>query len=60
MCVFQTDLLVVSCDLVTDVCLQHLADVHRTKDADLTMLLTRMPDISQVPVPCAKVHRKLG
>ncbi|XP_065827922.1 translation initiation factor eIF2B subunit gamma-like isoform X2 [Oscarella lobularis] len=33
------DVLVVSCDTITDVALHRLADVHRLRDATLTMLL---------------------
>ena len=34
-----SDVLVISCDLVTDVPLHQLADMHRTQDASLTMML---------------------
>lgn len=54
-----TDLLVISCDLVAEILLQNLVDLHRIKDADLTMLLAPEPDISQTSVPCPKVNRKL-
>lgn len=38
-CVAQTDFFVLSGDLVTNVHLQYLADIHRSKDAALTVLL---------------------
>lgn len=34
-----SDVLVISCDLVTDVPLHRLADTHRMRDATLTMML---------------------
>ena len=37
--VFQSDFLVVSGDLVSEVSLHDLADIHRVTDASLTMLL---------------------
>jgi len=39
----QTDFIVLSCDLVTDVFIHYLADIHRSRDATLTMLLKELP-----------------
>ena len=57
---FQTDVLVVSCDLVTYFPLHLLADVHRTNDATLTMLVAPAPNISDTAVPCPRANRHLG
>ena len=56
----QTDILLVSCDLVTDLALHLLADVHRTYDASLTMLLASAPDAKELAVPGGKANRKVG
>ena len=55
-------MLVVSCDLVTDVELHLLADVHRTHDATATVLLQTRKDQSTegVSVPGTKSKRKSG
>lgn len=39
----KTDFVVISGDLISDVRLQHLADVHRMKDATVSILLARAP-----------------
>ena len=44
--ILQKDVFVVSCDLVTDVALHHLADVHRSHDASLSVLLAPVPQTS--------------
>lgn len=44
--ILQKDVFVVSCDLVTDVALHHLADVYRSHDASLTALLAPVPQTS--------------
>ncbi|XP_071799207.1 translation initiation factor eIF2B subunit gamma-like [Asterias amurensis] len=56
----KTDVLVVSCDLITDVELHLLADVRRTYDASLTVLLHAMAEQSTegVSVPGTKSKRK--
>ena len=35
----QKDVIVVSCDLITDVAMHHLADIHRSYDSSVTVLL---------------------
>lgn len=42
----EKDVFVVSCDLVTDVALHHLADIHRNHDASLSALLAPVPQTS--------------
>ena len=42
----QKDVFVVSCDLVTDVALHHLADIHRNHDASVSALLAPVPQTS--------------
>lgn len=39
----KTDILVISCDLITDLSLHHIANIHRTYDASVTMLLSTVP-----------------
>ena len=57
---FQCDLLVLTCDLVTDLPLHLLADVHRTHDATLTMLLAPLPDLTEASVPGGKANKRIG
>lgn len=42
----QRDVFVVSCDLITDVALHHLADIHRSHDSTLTAFLAPVPQTS--------------
>jgi len=56
----QTDVMLVSCDVITDVSLHLLADLHRTYDATVTMLLSPAIDITDVSVPGGKANRKMG
>ena len=35
----QKDVIVISCDLISDVAMHHLADIHRSYDASVTALL---------------------
>lgn len=39
----KTDLLIIPCDLITDISLHNIANLHRTHDASLTMLLSSLP-----------------
>lgn len=39
----QTDFLVVSADLITDLPLHHMIDLHRSRDATVTTLLFETP-----------------
>ncbi|KAI0207617.1 Translation initiation factor eIF-2B subunit gamma [Lamellibrachia satsuma] len=55
----KTDLMLVSCDLITDVSLHLLADLHRTYDSTITMLLAPSVDITDVSVPGGKANRKI-
>lgn len=43
---FQKDVFVVSCDLVTDIALHHLADIHRSHDSTLSVFLAPVPQTS--------------
>ena len=45
-CLLQKDVLVVSCDLITDVGLHHLADIHRSYDSTLSVLLAPVLETS--------------
>ncbi len=55
-------ILVVSSDLVTDLQLQHLTDLHRVNGAALTALFSRSrPDsLKNIPVPGPKSKPKRG
>ncbi|XP_038056309.1 translation initiation factor eIF-2B subunit gamma-like [Patiria miniata] len=58
----KTDVLVISCDLITDIELHLLADVHRTYDASVTVLMHTLPDQSTeggIYVPGSKSKRKI-
>lgn len=58
---FQRDVVVISCDLVMDISLHHIADIYRTYDATVTMLLYATPDPStDVPVPGPKSKKRSG
>ena len=43
-CSLQKDFLVLSCDLITDVALHRLADIHRSHDATVTALFAPIPE----------------
>ena len=53
-------MMIVSCDLITDVALHLLADLHRTFDATVTMLLAPSIDTADISVPGGKANRKIG
>ncbi|XP_020608037.1 translation initiation factor eIF-2B subunit gamma-like [Orbicella faveolata] len=42
----EKDVFVVSCDLVTDIALHHLADIHRSHDSTLSAFLAPVPQTS--------------
>ena len=44
--VFQSDVMVLSCDVISDLSLHRLADVHRTHDATVTALFSSIPETS--------------
>ena len=53
--------MVVSCDLLTGLSLHLLADVHRTNDATVTMLLaTNLEHTTDMVAPGTKSKKKLG
>ncbi|XP_074650002.1 translation initiation factor eIF2B subunit gamma-like [Tubulanus polymorphus] len=56
----KTDVLVVSSDLISDVSVQRVADVHRAHDATLTMLLSASKDYASetIAVPGPKSKKK--
>uniref|UniRef100_A0A2K6EFY9 Translation initiation factor eIF2B subunit gamma n=2 Tax=Propithecus coquereli TaxID=379532 RepID=A0A2K6EFY9_PROCO len=53
----KTDVLVVSCDLITDVALHEVVDLFRAYDASLSMLMRKGQD-SLEPVPGQKGEKK--
>ncbi|XP_048579656.1 translation initiation factor eIF-2B subunit gamma isoform X2 [Nematostella vectensis] len=44
--VIEKDVIVISCDLITDLPLHRLADIHHTYDASVTALLAPVPETS--------------
>ncbi|XP_062571421.1 translation initiation factor eIF-2B subunit gamma-like [Saccostrea cucullata] len=56
----KTDLLIISCDLITDISLHNIANLHRTHDASLTMLLSPLPSqYYDAVAPGAKSKKQL-
>ena len=58
--ILQNDVLVVSCDILTDLPLHKLVDLHRTHNATLTMLLAKADDIAKSSAPGSKSRKKVG
>ncbi|XP_033097349.1 translation initiation factor eIF-2B subunit gamma-like, partial [Anneissia japonica] len=60
-CKIKTDILVVSCDLITDIALHKLVDVHRTYDSTMTALMMALPEQSSesLTIPGTKSKKKL-
>jgi hypothetical protein len=57
----QTDILVISCDLITDLSLHHIANVHRTYDASVTMLLSTVPQqYLDIAPPGVRTRKRSG
>lgn len=56
---WQTDVLVLSCDLITDVDLYEVVDLFRTHDATLSMLMKKTHEPTEV-VPGQKGKKKPG
>lgn len=57
--VWQTDVLVLSCDLITDVALHEVVDLFRAHDASLAMLMRKGQDGLE-SVPGQKGKKKAG
>ena len=55
----EGDMLIISCDLITDVSIQQFADLHRKKNATVTMLLASMPETKGLQVPGGKANNKI-
>ncbi|XP_043941696.1 translation initiation factor eIF-2B subunit gamma [Protopterus annectens] len=53
----KTDVLVMSCDLITDVALHEVVDLFRAHDATLSMLMRKAQDLTE-PVPGQKGKTK--
>lgn len=55
----KRDMLIISCDLVIDISLHNIANIFRTYDATVTMLLCVIPDgMSDIPVPGPKSKKR--
>lgn len=52
------DFMVLPCDLITDFSLHQLADVHRSSNAYLSVLLGHNQDVNDIPVPDPRINRK--
>ena len=60
MCVSpQTDILVVSCDLITDAALHEVVDLFRAHNATLAMLMSKAHEFTET-VPGQKGKKKTG
>lgn len=55
----QTDILVVSCDLITDVALHEVVDLFRAHNATLAMLMSKAHEFTET-VPGQKGKKKTG
>ncbi|KAG9338474.1 hypothetical protein JZ751_025708 [Albula glossodonta] len=55
----QTDVLVVSCDLITDVALHEVVDLFRAHDATLAMLMSKAHEFTET-IPGQKGKKKAG
>ncbi len=55
----QTDILVVSCDLITDVALHEVVDLFRAHNATLSMLMSKVHEFTET-VPGQKGKKKTG
>lgn len=53
-------MLVLSCDIITDMAIHLLADVHRTYDASVTMMMAPTPDVAEMSAPGGKSSKKMG
>lgn len=55
----QTDILVLSCDLITDVALHEVVDLFRAHNATLAMLMSKTNEFTET-VPGQKGKKKAG
>lgn len=55
----QADILVVSCDLITDVALHEVVDLFRAHNATLSMLMSKAHEFTET-VPGQKGKKKAG
>lgn len=55
----QTDILVVSCDLITDVALHEVVDLFRAHNATMAMLMSKAHEFTET-VPGQKGKKKTG
>lgn len=55
----QTDVLVVSCDLITDVALHEVVDLFRAHNATMAMLMSKAHEFTET-VPGQKGKKKTG
>ena len=49
-----------SCDVITDLRLHMVADVHRKYDASVTMVMAPTPDVIEMSAPGGKQSKKIG
>lgn len=55
----KRDVLLISCDLIMDISLHNIANIFRTNDASVTMLLCSAPEQStEIPVPGPKTKKR--
>ena len=57
----QTDVLIISCDLVCDIPLHNVFDLHRTHQSSVTALFSQSsPEVMSTAVPGPKTKFKQG
>lgn len=54
------DILIVPCDLITDLSFHKLADMHRAKNSSLSLMLANAVSAKDITPPGPKINRKLG
>ncbi|OWF56358.1 translation initiation factor eIF-2B subunit gamma-like [Mizuhopecten yessoensis] len=55
----KRDLLIISCDLITDISIHQIANIHRKYDATVTMLLSPIPSqYRDIPTPGPKAKKR--
>ncbi len=57
---FQADLLILSCDLVTDIPLEPLENMFHKHNAAVTVMLAPSPTVPDTAVPGGKGSKKFG
>lgn len=54
------DIVVVPCDLITDLSFHKLADMHRAKNSSLSLMLSNAITARDIVPPGPKINKKIG